>query len=253
MTAPVIHFQRVSSTNLHARGEIVSGRLTHGHGPALFLADEQTGGVGRFERPWSSPRGGLWCTLAWPIVGDPSPILDGLGLRIGVACTEFVESLLTSTPGHRVRLKWPNDVLIDGRKVLGVLTELLPRPSGAWLLVGVGLNANFPIENLPPDLRDVTTTLQAAADLTIDLTRCASLLAAAIEDAIPPPPESDRAGTIARARALLHGVGEPTRVSLPTGERIDAILVGLDDSGHAVVERDGSRWPLPGGSVIVHA
>ncbi len=254
----VVHFRRTESTQSLARAW-VAGREGCEREPVLFVADEQTGGVGRFARAWASPVGGLWCTLAWPL---DRAVLDGLGLRLGVACTEFVASLLHPAHAGRVRMKWPNDVLIDGRKVLGVLAEYVPgavgggegkgeRGRGGWLLVGVGLNANFPEEPLPPLVRDTATTLKSTAGLTIDLAGAALLLAGALADAIPP--EADAGRTVERARALLHGIGEHARVTLPGGEKIDATLIGLDAGGDAVVETGGSRWVLPGGAVVVSA
>lgn len=248
-----MHFRRTESTQSLARAW-VAGEEGCEREPVLFVADEQTGGVGRFARAWASPIGGLWCTLAWPL---DKAVLDGLGLRLGVACTEFVASLLHPAHAERVRMKWPNDVLIDGRKVLGVLAEYVPGAVGrngekeGWLMVGVGLNANFPDEPLPPPVRDTATTLQSAAGLTIDLAGAALLLAGALADAIPPGADAGR--TVERARVLLHGIGEHARVTLPGGEKIDATLIGLDAAGDAVVETDGSRWVLPGGAVIAQA
>lgn len=250
-TIPLLHVQRVDSTQALARAEIASGRLAHAHGPGAFVADEQTGGVGRFGRAWASPIGGLWCTLACPLTGDPRATLGGLGLRLGVACTEFVRSLVPDATAQSVRLKWPNDVLIGERKVLGVLAEYLALAEGAWVLVGVGLNANFPASALPAPLQATATTLLDAAGLRLDLSRAGPMLMGALHAAVPPEP--DPVQTVARARALLHGVGRAARITIPGGGRIDATLIGLDASGDAVVESDGSRWALPGGAVVESA
>jgi BirA family biotin operon repressor/biotin-[acetyl-CoA-carboxylase] ligase len=182
------------------------------------------------------------------VYGDPQPILDGLGLRIGLACAEFVESILPPESTRRVRLKWPNDVLIDGQKVLGVLSTLVQSPTGPWILIGVGLNANFDPEELPLDLQSGATTFRTATGMPIDLTAAANVLAAHLDDAIAPGGLTD--ALLERAESMLHGLGEPARVSLPTGEKVDATLVGLDASGSAVFEQDGSRWVAPVGSVI---
>lgn len=230
-------------------------------GATLLVAAEQTGGVGRFGRAWSSPRGGLWCTLALP--GPDARSADGLGLRVGVACAEFVRSLVPESDRARVGLKWPNDVLIDGRKVLGVLCELLVRERrvpGAEssaashdgggppdvptvLLIGVGLNANFPDGALPESIRGSATTLLTATGQTINLARAAADLANALVVAAKRP-GLDRA-TIIRARELLSGVGSIARFTLPDGQSMAAALVGLDRDGNPVVESDGSRWTLP--------
>ena len=71
------------------------------------FAEEQRGGVGRFGRPWMSPRGGLWCTFAAPVPEDARLFMEGLGLRIGVTCAEFVESLLPEGFGDPQNLPPP--------------------------------------------------------------------------------------------------------------------------------------------------
>jgi len=280
MKLRTINLGTLDSTNRHARAEIESGRLRADE-PAAFVADRQSGGVGRFARAWSSPAGGLWYTLAWPAHRNA---LDGLGLRIGVACVEFVRGLLPENARSKVRLKWPNDVVVDGKKVLGVLCEAVrgtspssgwermgrltgggseqPPPAtdlcrfaaaeGAraadanplWILIGVGLNTNFDVVELPSDLHATATTLRSALGVTIDLSAAADDLGARLTRVLS---ESGLAPEhLSAARAMLDGIGKPARVSLPTGEKIDATLIGLDSDGHAVFEQDGSRWAAPG-------
>src|SRR6185369_5269429 len=114
--ARITRFAEIPSTSGHARAQIGAGRLDPQ--PAAFVAAAQTDGVGRFHRQWQSPPGGLWPTLAWPLT-EPEfdKVLDGLGLRIGVACLRVVQRALTGAPGDpHVRLKWPNDILVHGRK-----------------------------------------------------------------------------------------------------------------------------------------
>jgi biotin-(acetyl-CoA carboxylase) ligase len=95
-------FDSLESTSLHAR------RLVEAEGAGLIarlvVAGTQTGGIGRFRRRWASPRGGLWCTLVWPLAPDGGAVLDGLGVRIGVACLEAVDGAIERAggwPGHR--------------------------------------------------------------------------------------------------------------------------------------------------------
>jgi len=251
MIAPLLihHFPCLDSTSLHARREIIAGRLESARGPVLFGADEQTGGIGRFQRSWQSPAGGLWCTLAIPCA-NAAPILPaGLGLRIGVACTQFVRELVPHNQRARIRLKWPNDVLLDHQKILGALCEFLtPNPTTSrpgWLLIGVGLNANFQIDQLPPDLHPTATTLLTSLNLTIDLNDAANLLSTKLmatlsTPALPP-------ATLAAARDLLIGIGEQALVSLPSSERVSATFIDIDESGQAIFQRDGARLHLNAG------
>jgi len=158
-----VRLDSTDSTSALARRRIAAGDLS-GHG-AVFVAATQTNGVGRLGRAWASPRGGLWCTLAQPI--DPAAV-EGLGLRVGEAmCAAIQTALVRAGSAARVVMKQPNDALIEGRKVAGVLTEILaptrperPVSGTKWALVGVGINANFAYSDLPEPLRATATTLR---------------------------------------------------------------------------------------------
>lgn len=240
----------IDSTSLALKREIAAGRLRGADGPVVLVAGEQRGGVGRFGRPWSSPRGGLWCTAAAPLPAGPHPALDGLGLRLGVGCVRMVRDLMPEPARPDVRLKWPNDVVIRGRKVLGVLTELVDAPGATerWVVVGIGLNANFSLEALPESLRAGATTLRDAGVGAVDLDALPTSVGRMAMDALATP--GIDAQTLAEARRFLHGIGEEAMVSLPTGGKVRAMLVGLDRWGNAVFEQDGSRWPAPAATVI---
>src|SRR5579875_3322267 len=113
------------------------------HG-TLVSATRQTEGRGRQGRRWSAPAGSaLLCSL---VVRDPGPLLP---LATGVAVAEVC--------GEQATVKWPNDVLLAGRKVAGILVE--GRPQERWAVVGIGLNAAVRLEELPPELRARAGTL----------------------------------------------------------------------------------------------
>ncbi len=123
----------------------------------LVLADEQTAGRGRQGRVWHSPPGaGLWvAALLRPAV---RPFSGALAIRAGLAAVEAVEQV---APGARPRLKWPNDVIVAGRKAGGVLCEA--RWAGAqqgWIAVGVGINVRGPVA---PAVRATAVALDDAA------------------------------------------------------------------------------------------
>jgi BirA family biotin operon repressor/biotin-[acetyl-CoA-carboxylase] ligase len=122
--------------------------------PLLVVAAEQVAGMGRSNRAWVSPRGGLWMTLAWGVPGR-MPDLGSLPLAAGLAVAEAVERLTSLD----IELKWPNDLLVGGRKLCGILCRGEsggPRP---LITVGVGLNANFPASMLGEGLRTPPTSL----------------------------------------------------------------------------------------------
>lgn len=125
----------------------------------VVIAEEQTAGRGRDGRTWRSPPGGVWLGM---LLRPPVPGPGVLSLRIGLVLADVVESVLgvrpTSLSGPRAGLKWPNDVLVDDRKVAGILCE--GRWQGdalQWLGVGIGINV---ANEIPPELSDRAVALR---------------------------------------------------------------------------------------------
>lgn len=115
----------------------------------ILVSEEQTAGRGRFDRRWETPAG---ASVAFSLLLRPSrPALDWgwLSLLAGMAVATGIERATEAAPG-RVELKWPNDVLIDGRKVCGILSERIELGNGpAAAVVGVGINFSLDESELP--------------------------------------------------------------------------------------------------------
>ena len=156
--SPRVHLRRTESTNTIAR-ELAARGAVHG---TLVTAAQQTAGRGRQGRVWSAPPGsallGSW------VIRDPSPLLS---LAAGVAVAQLA--------GEKALLKWPNDVLIDGRKLAGILVE--GRPQEHWAVLGIGINVALRIDQLAGDLRPRAATLGLEeADIEPTLGRLQTLL-----------------------------------------------------------------------------
>jgi BirA family transcriptional regulator, biotin operon repressor / biotin---[acetyl-CoA-carboxylase] ligase len=137
---PRLHLRATTSTNDRAR-ELASASAPHG---ALVTAEEQTAGRGRQGRTWVAPAGS---SLLLSVVLRETDAL--LPLRAGLAVADLT--------GPAARVKWPNDVLLDGRKVAGVLVEA--RPQERWAVLGIGVNAALEVADLPTELRETAGTL----------------------------------------------------------------------------------------------
>ena len=167
-TVPSTRWHRhdvLDSTSLHAR-KLVAGDPTVCH---VVIAATQTRGRGRLDRIWHSPRGGLWITVTWPHQAAPDqystlPLVAALALHQSLA-----PELDAATDA--LSIKWPNDLLLGGCKLAGMLCENLLPPDGSpgTTLVGVGVNANFPAAQLATGLRYPATTLQDTLGRPIDL------------------------------------------------------------------------------------
>lgn len=142
---PRVHYRVTDSTNARGR-ELAARGAPHG---TLITAREQSAGRGRQGRTWVAPPGrALLCSL---VVRDPPRLLP---LAAGVAVAE--------TAGPEARVKWPNDVLLEGRKVAGILVE--GRPAERWAVLGIGLNVALRTEELPVELRATAGTLGLEPD-----------------------------------------------------------------------------------------
>jgi len=132
--------------------------------PVCVSADIQTGGRGRNGRQWVSAKGGAWFSVAWPWQGPLDqatavPLIAGLAVREAVLA--MVNQYAALDP-VQLEIKWPNDLLLDGRKLAGILCEqaLMPtRVHAAGLVVGVGINVNQPIAGQDRDFRSPAISL----------------------------------------------------------------------------------------------
>lgn len=204
------------------------------HG-AVVVADAQTGGRGRRGRAWHSPPGaGLWVSVVLrPRIGvEAAPLL---AVAAGVAARDALAA--TGVPG--VTLKWPNDLLLAGRKMGGVLAELHGRGADGALacVLGLGVNLSLRAADLPEELRATATSplreTGAAPDRDAVLASFLPALFAAVEAL-----EAGGGSALVRSfAASLHGLGSPVEVALPTGT-LRGVAEGVGEGGELLV-RDG--------------
>ena len=146
--SPHRHHRSTDSTNERAKELAVAGAP----GGLVVTADEQSAGRGRRGNAWFGPSGTclLYSALLRPFDAGRAPLLP---LAVPVAVCEAAEAVAPV----RCRVKWPNDVWIDERKVAGVLVEA--RPDEGWAVIGVGLNVAIKEANFPAELRETATSL----------------------------------------------------------------------------------------------
>jgi BirA family biotin operon repressor/biotin-[acetyl-CoA-carboxylase] ligase len=136
----VLTFEELDSTNAEARRRAEAGE----RGPVWLMARRQTAGVGRRGRAWDSGERNLTATLLLTLA-DKTPMETAqLAFVAGLAAWTTIAAYV---PPALVKIKWPNDVLIEGRKACGMLIESGPAEAGTWAAVGVGVNlATYPTE-----------------------------------------------------------------------------------------------------------
>lgn len=245
---PVERHGTVESTQSLARRAVEDGSL--GEQARLFCCEEQSGGIGRFGRRWHSPRGGLWCTLAWPVNLDIERVRAGLGLRVGLGVIRALEHVLGAHGhGERVMFKWPNDILLGGKKIAGSLCELLERDGKWYALVGIGVNVNFPVSDLPEDVAALSTTLADEIDREANMSRLLDDIRARVVDALMTEGLPEK--TLALLRLHLHGVGKHQTITMPDGTTRSGELIGLDDDGGLRLRAEGSEFVAPAGAEVM--
>ena len=215
---PRVHFRVADSTNERAR-ELAERGAPHG---TLVTAAEQAAGRGRQGRTWTAPRGrAILCSLVLHKVPRLLP------LTAGVAVAEVV--------GADARVKWPNDVLVAGRKVAGILVE--GRPQEGWAVLGIGINVAVRPEDLPPDLRDRAGTLGLEPNAIEPML---ARLLGSLEHWIAAGADS----VLAAVRARDELLGKQLRWTGGQGRG-----GGIDADGRLIVVTDAGRLELDAGEV----
>ncbi len=229
----LVVLEAVGSTNdeLAARATTALPEFT------VVATTNQTAGRGRLDRTWVTPPGRALAVsvLLRPVLADGSRVdperYGWIPLIAGLAMTRTVARLVGDTSA-RVTLKWPNDVLIEGRKVSGVLSTLLP--GGTDVVVGAGLNLTIPAESLPVPTA-TSLGLHGAAEQDLADRALAGYLGElrATWGAFIGSGADVRASGIRNSVSEACGtLGETVRVSLPGGSARVGTAVDLDDGGH---------------------
>ncbi len=168
MAGRLIRRKVVDSTNEEAKGLIAEGA-----GPwTVIVAEKQIAGKGRFGRGWASPRGGLYLSVILREEIERTPLLS---MAASLAVADALES--SNLP---IAVKWPNDVQVEGAKVAGILVEGLVVGEGYWVIVGIGVNSNVPLDSLPPELNTPATTLRHEVGAPVDNDELLTRLLAAL-------------------------------------------------------------------------
>jgi BirA family transcriptional regulator, biotin operon repressor / biotin---[acetyl-CoA-carboxylase] ligase len=162
--ARVVCLETVGSTQDYLHAQVRSGAA--GPLPLLVVSEEQTAGRGRGANSWWSARGSLAFSLLFDPAGWDLPRgpLPERSLAVGVA---VVDAMAPFIPDHLLGLHWPNDVFASGKKLAGVLIDVLPDGNH---IVGIGLNVNSTLAAAPVDVRRRATSLRELADRTFDRT-----------------------------------------------------------------------------------
>ncbi|WP_041522334.1 bifunctional biotin--[acetyl-CoA-carboxylase] ligase/biotin operon repressor BirA [Gilvimarinus agarilyticus] len=218
----------------------------------VCIAEQQSAGRGRRGRAWVSPFArNLYFSMLWRFDGGAAE-LEGLSLAVGVCIAEALESL--GVVG--VSLKWPNDVLADGKKLAGILLEMSGDPAGAChLVIGVGINVDMAAaQALDIDQPWVDVASLARAQGLAPISRnvlCARVLSN-LCDLLSEYPEYGFARWRERWMARAAHLNKPVRLTTAS-QQIQGVLVGVDVSGALKLATDAGEQLVYGGEVSLRS
>lgn len=235
----------VDSTNTECKRQALAGAPEG----LVVLTEEQTGGRGRLGRSFQSPRGkGLYLSALLRPRLEPQDVIDFTAWA-AVAVCDGIEAAC----GFRPRIKWTNDIVMDGRKLVGILTELgleSETNSLQYLVVGIGINVNQTEEDFSPDIRDMAGSLAQVLGRPVRRTRLAVEVIRALDRMYAVFPQG-KAEYLERYRADCITPGNQVQLITPVSRR-EARAVAVDDDFRLVVELpDGTREALSSGEVSV--
>lgn len=236
-------FKSVKSTNdlaaLMAEGGAPEG--------TVVTAEEQTRGRGRLGRNWHSPAGtGIYVSIILRPKFKPERA-PGLSIVTALALADVLNSYCPED----VQIKWPNDLLIRGRKVAGILTELsAERDRISHVIVGVGINVNQGVGNFPDELRQSASSLRRVLKRKINRVELLQRFLLRLEKEYAAYRSHGLKKAHARVKKLSSLLGN--KVTVKTGtKRLTGRAVDIDKDGRLVLETDDGRIAITAGEVTV--
>lgn len=232
---------RVASTNLIARRivkECIDNELSLPH--AMIIAGEQFAGRGRNDRQWSSPAGkGIYATtlLSRPVRELPL-------IPLGIA--NVVASYLRETYAIDARIKWPNDILVGGRKIAGILIEARVQEERVFLLIGTGIN----VEPVADDTRPNAVSISEVSPRAFTGIDTATLaFVEHMDEQLSHAFEHDQ--VLAQWRELsVHKPGDKIHCVIGT-KTVDGTWVGIDEHGRAVLNGPEGQLAVSAGDLFL--
>lgn len=238
----VIYYEETDSTNIRAKD---AGERGGKHG-TLFVAERQSAGKGRRGRGWESPAG---TSIYMTILLHPD-FLPGKAPRLTLLMALAVAEAVKSVTGLTGGIKWPNDVVSNGKKLCGILTEMSTEIGCInYVVIGVGINVNQ--ETFPEEIKDKATSLRLETGRSF---RRAELIAAVMErfEACYETflKTEDLSGVRKEYNRLLVNRNQEVKVLEP-GNEYEAHAIGINDTGELIVKTSDGEKAIYAGEVSV--
>ena len=239
----IICYDAVDSTNL------VLKQLAHegAEDGTVVVADSQGTGRGRMERHFFSPPGkGIWVSILLRPTFLPQDA-PKCTLMAAVAVARAMERF-----GLRAAIKWPNDIIHEGRKLVGILTEMSAEMDRVdYVVIGIGINVNIAREDFPEELRDTATSLMQMKGTPLPRVAFLQELLRAVDVLYQEVQREGFAPVLAAWRKYAVTLGQTVRVIGPAGEEFEGVAADIDADGALFVDTKMGRRRVLAGDVSI--
>lgn len=240
----IVYFQETDSTNLRAKSLADRGAPEG----TVVIAESQTEGRGRRGRTWFSPAGeGIYVSVILRPALSPNEA-SRLTLLAAVAAAETLLHLTLLN----VRIKWPNDIMVRGKKLAGILTQVSTEMDAVdYIVVGLGINVNTPLKDFPDDLRSSATSIQAEMNGPFPRISLLRLYLERFEDRYETFKQSGFQPILERWKELSDIIGKKIRVDLLNHHCMGEVL-DIDQDGILILrDQDGTLQRILSGDVTL--
>ncbi|RCV66158.1 BirA family transcriptional regulator [Methanophagales archaeon] len=218
------YFNDVNSTN--EKADILAANVAEG---TVIIAKKQRNGIGRFGRAWISPVGGVYISVILKPKITPREA-SKISLITGIAIATVIRNL-----GLEAKIKWPNDVLIHGKKVCGILTRISTKDSKIdYAIVGIGLNVNVDISTFPKELQKSATSLNVELKKNLSVEKVIEDILYAIEANYEILKEENFTYLLNEWTRLSDTLGKKVMIKMKT-ETIKGAAVGINREGALIL------------------
>jgi BirA family biotin operon repressor/biotin-[acetyl-CoA-carboxylase] ligase len=237
------YFEEVTSTNDVAK-ELATLRAKEG---TIVIAEVQTSGRGRLGRDWLSPKGGVWFSIILHPEVKAKDVFKVTFLT-AVAVAKTIRKIFKLN----AEIEWPNDVLINGKKMCGILTETSIRGENVdSVIVGVGINANVDINFFPKHLKKTVTTLASEVKREVDREKFLHVLLKELEAYYKMFKENNFDSILEEWKQLNRLFGANVEV-VSFNEKIEGQAVNVDQNGALIIRlADGTTRKVFSGDVTL--
>lgn len=222
--------ETADSTNNLAK-QLARQNAPHG---LVLISEEQTGGKGRIGRGWASPKSkGLW----FSVLLRPN-LLPHDAPKSTLLAAVAVCRAVNSVAGVEAKIKWPNDILLNGKKLVGILSEMGAEYGKLnYVVIGIGLNTNAEREDFPTDVQDIAISLHQAATKEFTRSQVLAEILLQMENLVEEAETKGFAGILEQWRKLNRTTGNKVKV-IAQDETYLGKALDIDETGMLIVKRE---------------